>query len=750
MATPNTVDRWLGLVADHYDLTGAVEPLAGYRDLNFRLTTRDNNSFVVRVTSPPADVARLDFIASALDAATVTSFATPSLVATTDDRRHVETDDGHVLRVFGWLEGITLEDAGMSHGLPFSIGAVAAEMVTALVAVMEPTPNPHRHWDLRYADETITERLGHLDNDYRRHLVSTVLERFRAIDRASLPMQVVHNDINPGNLLVDNGSVTGLLDFGDTTSTFRIAELAMASAYAALDTDDPLAVILEVCRGYRSQLEHTDLLPTPDEAIALPDLILTRLATSVTVAASRSKSNPHWHTTRDSTWDLLDRFVTGDLDTITATVTASALGEPLPAPHHVERPAVGTALSLAYDEPLTITSGRGAYLSDNLGRRYLDAVNNVAHVGHSHPKVLRAMSMAAAALNTNTRYLHPELPRYAERLAASLPHPLDTVFVVNSGSEANELAIRLARTATDRHDIACIDHGYHGNTSTLIDVSPYKFNGPSGGGRKPWVTVLPSFDPYRNAALGSDGSYDAYRRAADDVLASAEAAALIVEALPGCGGQIVPTAGALSAAYDAAREAGAVVIADEVQTGLGRVGDHFWAFELFGVVPDIVTIGKPAGNGHPLAAVVTTRAIAEAFDNGMEYFNTFGGNPVSAAVGNAVLDIIEEEGLQHNAATVGRYLMDGLAEVAATHEAIGDVRGAGLFIGVDLVTDRTTKTPDPALAHSVVEHAKRHGVLLSTDGPGHNVIKVKPPLVFTEADADRVVTVIKDGLTPIS
>jgi 4-aminobutyrate aminotransferase-like enzyme len=322
------------------------------------------------------------------------------------------------------------------------------------------------------------------------------------------------------------------------------------------------------------------------------------------------------------------------------------------------------------------------------------------------------------------------------------------VFLVNSGSEANELAIRLVRAATGAFDLICLDHGYHGNTSTLVDVSPYKFNGPGGSGQRRWVGVLPSPDPYREPSFRSEDAGRHYGEAARTVVAGRDRspAGLIAEALPSCAGQVVPAPGVMAAAYEAVREGGGLVIADEVQTGFGRVGDSFWAFELHSVVPDVVTMGKPIGNGHPMGAVVTTRAIAEAFDNGMEYFNTFGGNPVSAAVGNAVLDAIEIEGLQASAAEVGRALMDRLWELAADHDAIGDVRGAGLFVGVELVTDRATQQPNPELAARVVEGARDAGLLLSTDGPYHNVIKIKPPLVFSRQHARRLAAVLAEQL----
>jgi 4-aminobutyrate aminotransferase-like enzyme len=296
--------------------------------------------------------------------------------------------------------------------------------------------------------------------------------------------------------------------------------------------------------------------------------------------------------------------------------------------------------------------------------------------------------------------------------------------------------------------MVCFDHGYHGNTSTLVDVSPYKFSGPGGAGRQPWVAVLPAPDPYRVDAFRGPPAARNYRAAADATLAdrAEPLAGMIAESLPGCGGQIVPDPGVLAAAYDTVRARDGLIIADEVQAGFGRVGSSFWSFALHGVVPDVVTMGKPIGNGHPLGAVVTTPEIASAFDTGMEYFNTFGGNPVSAAVGNAVLDVIEDEGLQHHAARVGADLLVALRALGDQHRQIGDVRGAGLFIGVELVEDPDSKDPAAGLASEVVEHAKVGGVLLSIDGPLHNVIKIKPPLAFSAADGRRLVAAIAAGL----
>jgi len=416
--------------------------------------------------------------------------------------------------------------------------------------------------------------------------------------------------------------------------------------------------------------------------------------------------------------------------------------------HSADQPAVleprrsvdlGPSLSTSYRNHLSIVRGEGVWLFDHEGRGYLDCVNNVAHVGHAHPRVVAAITRQAAVLNTNTRYLHRTILDYAERLAATFPSPLSVVYLTNSGSEANELALRIARTVTGRHDIVALDWGYHGNTNDLVEISAYKFNRAGGAGKPPHTHLAALPDPYRGAH-GDNGA--AYAQSVAVAAADARArngagpAAFIAESISGCGGQVVFPEGYLTAAYAHARSAGALCIADEVQVGFGRVGTAMWAFEEHGVVPDIVTLGKPIGNGHPLGAVVTTAALAAQFANGMEWFNTFGGNPVSCAVGMAVLDVIEGEGLMARALDTGGYLLGRFHDLASRHDAIGDVRGRGLYLGLDLVTDRTTKQPATELAANVANRLRERGVLISTDGPHDNVIKIKPPIVFTRALAD--------------
>jgi 4-aminobutyrate aminotransferase-like enzyme len=378
--------------------------------------------------------------------------------------------------------------------------------------------------------------------------------------------------------------------------------------------------------------------------------------------------------------------------------------------------------------------------------------NNVPLVGHSHPRVVRAAQEQLALLNTNTRYLHDNVNRYAARLTQKLPGPLRICFFVNSGSEANELALRLARAHTDREDVIVLEHAYHGHTTTLIDISPYKFNGPGGSGRKPWVHVAPLADDYRGLYHRENKEAGVkYARHVAEILERARAerrgiAAYIAETLPSVGGQIVFPAGYLAEVYRHVRAAGAVCIADEVQVGFGRLGTNFWGFEAQGVVPDIVVLGKPIGNGFPLAAVVTTKEIADSFANGMEFFSTFGGNPVACAAGLAVLDVLEEEKLQEHALRVGTYLKNRLLALQERYALIGDVRGSGLFLGVDLVLDRSTREAAPLQAGYVVNRLRERGILTGTDGPHHNVIKLRPPLVFTEKDADIFVRALEDIL----
>lgn len=405
---------------------------------------------------------------------------------------------------------------------------------------------------------------------------------------------------------------------------------------------------------------------------------------------------------------------------------------------------LGKSLSLSYNEPLNILRGQMQYLISDIGRKYLDTVNNVAHVGHEHPRVVNAGQKQMAVLNTNTRYLHENIILFAEELCKTLPKELSVIHFVNSGSEANELALRMAKAFTNQKDTIALEIGYHGNTGACIDISSYKFDGKGGKGKPEHTHLVPLPDSYRGKYQGNLASTgllyaEHVKETIIDIKRNGKGvSAFIAESMVSCGGQIELPDNYLQTAYGYVREAGGVCIADEVQVGFGRIGKKFWGFELQNVVPDIVTMGKPIGNGHPLAAVVCTPEIAEAFANGMEYFNTFGGNPVSTAIGLEVLKIIQEENLQENALQIGNYLKDSFTTLQSRYPMIGDIRGEGFFLGIELVLPG--KIPATVQTAYLANRMLAHGILMSVDGPQNNVLKIKPPMCFNTKNAEELVS----------
>ncbi len=748
------------LAADLYGLRVQATPLPGERDQNFRLRAADGE-YVLKIANPAEDPAILELQTAVLTHLSHSPMrrSFPQVVMTRDGRTlSTITRNGQTYRVrlLTFLPGVPLaENQPHSDALLRDLGRFLGRMTHALAGFRHPAARRKFRWDLQQAGDTICQFRGQVADGAKRELLDHYLDLYETAVAPHFPRlrtSVLQNDANDHNVLVRDGRVSGLIDWGDIVESATVGEVAIAAAYALLDKPDPLAAAAQVIAGFHAVFPLTDL-----EMRLLFPLICARLAVSVAVSAAQQKLAPddvYLVVSEKPAWAALSHFRQTRLQRANIVIRhacglapcrapglliprpdPSLVADPLPSPEIARRRRahLNPSLSLSYDEPLKIVRGQGAYLFDEAGRPYLDCVNNVCHVGHSHPHVARALARQAALLNTNTRYLHDNIVRYAQRLAATLPDPLTVCFFVNSGSEANDLALRLAWTHTGRRDVIVLDGAYHGNLSSLIAISPYKFNGRGGAGKPAHTHVAPMPDPYRHPGVA--GAEVA--RLVDGLVAGGRApAAFIAESLLGCGGQVVLPEGYLARAYRAVRAVGGLCIADEVQVGLGRVGKHFWGFQLQGVTPDIVTMGKPIGNGHPLAAVVTTPEIAASFANGMEYFNTFGGNPVSCAVGTAVLDVIEREGLQENARKVGAYLLAGLERLQGKHRLIGDGRGAGLFIGIELVRDRRTLEPAAAEAAVVVNRMKGRGVLLSTDGPWHNVIKIKPPLVFTAVDAD--------------
>ena len=397
------------------------------------------------------------------------------------------------------------------------------------------------------------------------------------------------------------------------------------------------------------------------------------------------------------------------------------------------------SFSLSYNEPLHLVSGKGQYLYDRQGNEYLDAVNNIQHVGHSHPKVTEAANEQFKKLNTNTRYLDETILDYARALTDKLPSNLNKCYFTNSGSESNDLALRIARNHSKSKETIVLEGAYHGHVTSLIEISPYKHDGPGGDGPPDYVHVVPMPDPYRGIYRGPSSGLN-YAAEVETILDKIRSdnkrlSAFIFEPILGCGGQIIPPNGFLSSSFKMVRDNNGVCIADEVQVGFGRMGESFWGFETQDIVPDIVTLGKSIGNGHPLSVVVTSEDLSNEFNNGMEYFNSFGGNPVSCAIGHAVLKIIEEEELQKNAFRVGNELKTLLNELKSVHDIIGDVRGKGLFLGIEIIRDLETLKPDKQVTHKIVNEMRNRKILLSSDGPDHNVIKVKPPMVFNSSNA---------------
>jgi 4-aminobutyrate aminotransferase-like enzyme/Ser/Thr protein kinase RdoA (MazF antagonist) len=406
---------------------------------------------------------------------------------------------------------------------------------------------------------------------------------------------------------------------------------------------------------------------------------------------------------------------------------------------------LGKSLSLSYDKPLKMLRGMGAFLMDSSGRKYLDTVNNVAHVGHEHPAVVKAAQQQMGILNTNSRYLHENINDFAEALLSTFPKELSVVHFVNSGSEANELALRMCKAWSGQKDMIAVEIGYHGNTNGCIDISSYKFDGKGGKGAPEHTHIVPLPDSFRGMYQGANCGlkYASHIQEQLEIIQSKgrNVAGFICESIISCGGQIELPKDYLKIAYDLVHKAGGLCISDEVQVGCGRMGSEFWGFQLHNVIPDIVTIGKPIGNGHPLAAVVCTREVADAFANGMEYFNTFGGNPVSCAIGKAVFDTIKKEKLQENALVVGNYLKEKLSHLQSEFPIIADVRGQGLFLGFEL--NDAEKHPLTEKATYLANRMKNFGILMSTDGKDNNVLKIKPPIVFSKENADELLKRLK-------
>jgi 4-aminobutyrate aminotransferase-like enzyme/Ser/Thr protein kinase RdoA (MazF antagonist) len=785
-----TLDDAVEFAAELYGLRVTASALPSERDQNFSLRTVSGEQFVLKIANAEENLDFLNFQNHLIRflAARKLDLEFPRIVPARngDDLASITTAGSkHFVRLLTWLDGVCFADIKQpGRKLLASLGRALAQMDAALDGFSHLQAHRSFLWDLR--NTAARDLIGLLPVD-RRRLVERFFAEWEKVDWGKLRFSIIHNDANDYNILVRGPTpserrVSAILDYGDVVHSATVCNLAVALAYVMLDKSDryasvslaaggmpayptdPIGTAAQVVTAY-----HETYPLTEAEIDSLYTLAVTRLCFSVCIAARQTRDvpdNEYLNISNAPAWSLLERLQHIPFDWPTR-VFRYACGMPVVKEQpQILRPRrtpaelltarqrhLGSSLSVSYESPLHIVSASRQNLFDDGGQRYLDCVNNVAHVGHSHPRVVRAGTEQMAILNTNTRYLHEHLIEYGERLIATLPDPLRVVYLVNSGSEANELALRLARAHTNRTDVIVIDCAYHGNTTAMIDLSPYKFDGPGGHGCPLWVQKVPLPDVYRGKYRGDDAGTLYARevsRAAGLTENNGGVAAFFCESAVSCGGQIILPPEYLREAYTAVRAAGGVCVADEVQTGFGRAGTHFWMFETQDVVPDIVTLGKPIGNGHPLGAVITTPDIAASFANGMEYFNTFGGNPVSCATGLAVLDVIRDEELQQNALEVGEYLKRELHLVQEHHRLVGDVRGLGLFLGIELVRDRDTLEPAGREATQIVERMKERGILLSTDGPFHNVIKIKPPLVFSMKDADVLVSNLDSVLRELS
>ncbi|MGD1946034.1 MAG: aminotransferase class III-fold pyridoxal phosphate-dependent enzyme [Croceivirga sp.] len=666
--------------------------------------------------------------------------------------KKIELDGREQLcRLLTFVDGGFLGEATLNSELVKSLGNYIAQLNNALLDFDHVAYRAKKsNWDLQYV-QLNKPYVQHISSSRKRKLVSYFFQQYESSLRPilqELRMGCIHGDFNEWNILLNDNKVKGVIDFGDASYTHIVNELAIAATYVCYLSRNPLDFTEDLLQSYH------EIFPLEEkEVTVLYWLIAMRLCTSICNSSHSRVNDPensYASVSEEKAWSLLEKWLRLGPKKVEChfrkVLGFSENSEIKPADvldHRNEH--LSRILSVSYQKPIVMERAAFQYMFDSKGNSFLDAYNNIPHVGHQHPKVVEAAKKQMTLQNTNTRYLYPELSLYAEKLLSKFPKPLNKVFFVNSGSAASDLAIRLAKAYTGKPDVLVMEHGYHGNTQIGIDISDYKFSNPKGHGQaiNIFKTTIP--DTYRGQYNQNDGTAgSAYAQEAIKNLPET-LAAFISEPIVGCGGQVPLAKGYLEPMYHAIHEHGGVCISDEVQTGFGRLGNVFWGFEQQEVVPDIVILGKPMGNGHPIGAVVTTDEIAASFEKGVEFFSSFGGNPVSCVIGMAVLDIIEQEELQKNALQVGNYYQKCLYELQKPFQQIGDLRGSGLFLGIDIVKPGT-KTPDTELASHLKNGLREQHILVSTDGPADNVIKSKPPLCFTKENVDEVISTLKNIL----
>ena len=723
--------------------------LGSERDQAFLLLDpRDAPLAVLKISNAAEDPATLDMEALAvLHAQRVDPslpLAIPWLVPgalhessdPSDRRVAIAAPDGeHQVRAYPILPGRDRIDAStLSDAALASWGATAARLGRALRGFFHPSAQRTMLWDVQHAGRT-RDLLGSVRDQRHRALVETVLDRF---ETAVVPIwptlraQVIHTDLTTDNALADDdGNVTGIVDFGDMSHSALIVDVAsLLDSLMNGRTDDELFRSARlVISGYEA---ITPLEPL--ELLLLPELLAARAAVTIAISSWRSEQG-----LEDATFaERYNGPVARTIETLLDVGWEDA-GRRLGA--NIERRSAGLAARrdavigpamepLSYDDPIHVVAAGGAWMTAADGRRYLDAYNNVPCVGHGHPRVTEAIARQSRLVNTNMRYLYESAIELAERLIATMPPEagLDTVMFVNSGSEANDIAWRLATTFSGHRGALCTAFAYHGVTEATAALSPESWQAV----RSPdHVERWEPPDRLRDRHLDGRPFDEAVARLATRGYAPA---AVILDGLLTSDGYLDPGHALAGEWLEAAHAAGGLWIADEVQGGHGRTGHHMWSFQHLGLLPDIVTIGKPMGNGHPLGAVVTRREIAARFGDETVFFSTFGGNPVSAVAGLAVLDVLEDEHVLDRVIRVGDGLTAAIRDITAPHASVLDVRGVGLAIGVEVV--------DRATAAAVKEGMRERGVLIGTAGRDGNVLKIRPPLAFSEVD----VSVLADAL----
>ncbi len=751
--------------AKAYGLDGRWSRLEGERDQNFRIAFERGGSVVFKLCHPDEGEAILRCQAEALEhiALAEPELPVPRLRRTLGGDllgRLVHEGFAYPVMVLSWLEGSVLGEACLSRAALFDLGSLLARLGLALRGFVSGAPAERDLvWDTRRIMH-LAPQIRHLPKDDQ-SLAQEILQRHESVTMPvmrRLRSQIIHGDVHPHNVLVGStGLVSGIIDFGDMVHAPLILDLANAAGDFLSPAADPAEMIFEMVRGYRS------IAPLEEaEADCLIDLIEVRLVMTPLVDALKSangiQSQGYLQSFNNRSMPMIRQLRKTGHDRLKGLARRAAAFPAVPQHHSRSaeealsrrRSVMGEKLYVFYDPPLHMVKGEGVWLESSDGRRFLDCYNNVPHVGRCHPYVTEAIARQARTLNTNTRYITDQSIEYAERLVALSAEGLSSVVFVNSGSEANDLAWRMAKAFTGKSGGLAMDFAYHGVSEAIDAFSPS--NAPDHW-QAPHIRLLAAPCLYRGE-LGSDVEQpgERYAAMAAPLIADLEAgghgvAAAMIDSAFMTNGILDAPPGYLTGIVSRVRAAGGLFIADEVQSGFGRMGTHFWGHRHHGVTPDFITIGKPAGNGHPVGAVITRPEILSHFLKAGPFFSTFGGNNVACAAGLAVLDVIRDEALAENARDVGAYLREGLKRLMARHALIGDVRGVGLATGVELVRERATKEPAPAETTRLLNLLRDEGVLVGGEGKLGNVLKIRPPIVFTRENADFAVAALDRALT---